>query len=298
MPEVQHLGLLPGIHFDISEAHYHGDLLMATPTLSRGEAVKLLDESALHLWCSHPRLGAKTFTQPTKKMDFGQAAHAMVLGSGQEIDVVDADNWTTKAAKEARDAIREAGRIPLLKADKERADVVKAAFFMRLKEFGLLELFEAGRSEVTLLSNEGEGIHLRARCDKLTIQEEQGKAIIFDPKFCESANPSALGRQVVNMGYVVQESWYRQVLQGCRPDLGGRIRFIYLFMEDQYPFVMTPVELNGEFKAVGVSKMMRGIAQWKKCLAEDRWPGYTSKIVELEAPKWALAAEMGEPSIR
>lgn len=295
---VQHLNLSPGMHPDIPEDKYHADLLMETPTLSRGEAVKLLDESALHLWCSHPRLGAKTFTQPTKKMDFGQAAHSMVLGKGQDIEVVEADNWMTKAAKEARESIRGAGKVPLLKAEKERADVVHKAFFHRLKEFDLLDLFQAGTSEVTLISNEGAGINIRARPDRLTILEKEEKAIIFDPKFCESANPIALGRQVMNMGYAVQDSWYRQVLQGVQPRLGGRIRFIFLFMETEYPYVMTPVELNGEFKGIGVSKMMRGIAQWKKCLEENRWPGYSNKIVELEPPAWALAQEMGQPSIR
>lgn len=295
---VQHLNLSPGMHPDIHEDKYHADLLMETPTLSRGEAVKLLDESALHLWCSHPRLGAKTFTQPTKKMDFGQAAHSMVLGKGQDIEVVDAENWMTKAAKEARESIRAAGKVPLLKGEKDRADVVHKAFFHRLKEFGLLDLFDAGTSEVTLISNEGAGINIRARPDRLTILEKEEKAIIFDPKFCESANPVTLGRQVMNLGYVVQDSWYTQVLQGVRPQLGGRIRFIFLFMETEYPYVMTPVELKGEFKAIGVSKMMRGIAQWKKCLEENRWPGYSNKIVELEPPAWALAQEMGQPSIR
>lgn len=298
MSDVQHLNLAPGIHFDIPEADYHGDRLMASPTLSRSEAVMLLDESPLHLWCAHPRLGAKTFTPPTKKLDFGTAAHSMVLGSGPEIVVVDADNWATKAAKEARDAIRASGNTPILAHDKERADALHKAFFMRLGEFGLREKFEAGKSEVTIITNETAGVFCRVRLDRLFIDEVAGKAIIFDPKFCESANPSGLSRQVINMGYVVQEAYYTQALQTARPDLSGRIKFIYLFIEDHFPFAMTPVELNGEFKCIGISKVCRALDAWKKCLAEGRWPGYTKELLTIEPPAWALAQEMGATTIR
>lgn len=298
MSDIEHLNLAPGIHHDISEADYHGDRLMASPTLSRSEAVMLLDDSPLHLWCAHPRLGAKTFTQPTKKLDFGTAAHSMVLGSGPEIVVVDADNWATKAAKEARDSIRAAGNTPILAHDKERADALHKAFFMRLGEFGLREMFDAGRSEVTILTDEGAGVFCRVRLDRLFIDETAGKVMIFDPKFCESANPSNLPRQVMNMGYVVQEAYYTQAIQRARPDLSGRIKFTYLFIEDHFPFAMTPVELNGEFKLLGVSKVCRAIDAWKKCLADGRWPGYTKELITLEPPAWALAAEMGTPAIR
>jgi len=295
---VEHLNLQPGLHHDIPESAYHKDLLMAQPTLSRSEAVMLLEESPLHLWCAHPRLGAKTFTEPTKKLDFGTAAHSMVLGSGQEIVVVDADNWQTKAAREQRDSIREAGKTPILAHDKERADALHKAFFMRLKEFNLLEKFEAGKSEVTILTDEGAGVFCRVRLDRLHIDEQAGMVYIFDPKFCESANPSSLPKQVINMGYVVQEAYYTQALQRVRPDLSGRIKFIYLFIEDHFPFSMTPVELNGEFKLIGVSKVCRAIDAWKKCLADGRWPGYTKELLTLEPPAWALNAEMGATPVR
>jgi hypothetical protein len=286
------------MHFDIPEEKYHADLLMAKPTLSRSEAVKLLEESPLHLWCAHPRLGAKNFRPVSNKMDFGAAGHAMILGTGSEVVIVDAEDWKTKAAREQRDAIRESGKTPLLKDDHERAVRVRDAFFMRLGEFGLREKFEAGRSEVTLLTDEGSDAFCRVRLDRLTIMETEGKAIIFDPKLCESANPSHLPRQVINMGYVVQEAYYTQALQHVRPDLAGRIKFIYLFQETEFPFAMTPVELNGEFKCIGVSKICRAIDAWKKCLADGRWPGYTKEILTLEPPAWALSAEMGATSIR
>jgi hypothetical protein len=298
MSTIQHLNLAPGMHFDIPEEKYHADLLMAKPTLSRSEAVKLLEESPLHLWCAHPRLGAKNFRPVSNKMDFGAAGHAMILGTGSEVVVVDAEDWKTKAAREQRDAIRESGNTPLLKDDHERAVRVRDAFFIRLGEFGLREKFEAGRSEVTLLTDEGSGAFCRVRLDRLTIMETEGKAIIFDPKLCESANPSHLPRQVINMGYVVQEAYYTQALQHVRPDLAGRIRFVYLFQETEFPFAMTPVELNGEFKCIGVSKICRAVDAWKKCLADGRWPGYTKEIITLEPPAWALNAEMGATSIR
>lgn len=298
MSEVQHLNLSPGLHPNIDEKAYHNDLLRAEPTLSRSEAVVLLDDSPLHLWCSHPRLGARNHKPPSDKMDFGSGAHAMVLGSGQEIEVVDADDWKTKDARAARDSIRAANKIPMLTHNHARALEIKNAFFLRLGEYGLREQFEAGVSESTIVTDEGSGAYCRVRLDRLFIDEKAGRAIIFDPKFCESANPTFLPKQVMNMGYVVQEAYYRHAFHSARPDLAGRERFIYLFQEDSFPYAMTPAELNGEFQAIGMNKIMRAIDAWKRHLGDGRWPSYAKEILKIEPPSWALPAEIGAPNIR
>ncbi len=295
--EIKHLGLAPGIHYNISEADYHADRLCAKPTLSRSEAKTLVDDCPLLLWAAHPRLGGRNQTVVTKKMDFGSAAHAIVLGRGAEIITVDAENWMTKAAKEARESIREQGKTPLLAREKEQADTVVAALNMRLKEFGMLDGFNRAKSETVLLWEESENVMCRAMADKLDINEETGSAHFFDVKFCESANPKWLGKHFAEMGYGLQDQWYIHGLEQLLPKFAGRMDFTFLLQETSYPFIMVPVRLSGDFKGASISKVMRAIDTWKKCIEQGRWPGYTTEIVTLEPPPWLLPSEMGAKSV-
>ncbi|MBZ4252077.1 hypothetical protein LAJ57_14345, partial [Streptococcus pneumoniae] len=45
--------------------------------------------------------------------------HAMILGAGKKIVVLDHDNYRKKVAQEARDAARAEGAIPILRAKEE-----------------------------------------------------------------------------------------------------------------------------------------------------------------------------------
>lgn len=286
------LNLPFGIHYDVPEDAYYGDTLLATPTLSRGEMLTLLDESPLHCWAKHPRLGNSLWEPATKKMDFGSLGHALVLEKGKTIQVGAFKNWATNAAKEFRENVQAAGDIPCLQKDYDLALTIKDCFFAELARFGLDRLWQAGRSEVVLLWNEMPGCDCRALCDRLVIDEEAKRAVIFDPKFSEDMNPTGLSRHMFNQNFQVQEQHYTNGLAKLRPDLAGRIDFIYLFMSIEAPFTMVPATLNGEFRMLGQSKIARGYAKWKDCLAKGEWPSYTNEVVRVAPPGWAVSQEM------
>lgn len=287
------LNLAPGLHPGIPEGVYHGDLLCEVPTLSRSQLVTLVDKSASHLWAQHPRLGGKAEDKATKRMDFGSAAHIIALGKGAEIVSVEADNWMTKAAKEARGSARAQGKIPLLLRELDEANIAVSALHARLKFFDLLDRFTAAESEVVLIWDEGDGCRCRAMGDKLLINREAGTAEFFDLKFTESANPKDLDRHFVNMAYYVQESFYSRGLAKLLPDFAGRIDFTFIMQETEFPYAMVPVQLSGEFKAAGQAKVQRGIDLWKQCLSAGKWPGYCKETLTLHPPTWFMAKELG-----
>ena len=295
---IQHLGLTPGIHYGISEANYHADLLCDRPTLSRSEAKVILEQSPLHLWAKHPRLGAHGEKKVTKAMDFGSASHAIALGQGADIVAVDADNWQTKDARAQRDAIRESGKTPLLQKDLDAANQTVGALWQRLKEFNLYDKFTAAKSEVVLLWDESDHCSCRVMADKLLIDEENGTADFFDIKFTDSANPKWLPRHFVDMGYALQEQFYIHGLEQVLPKFAGRMTFTFILQETEYPFVMVPVRLSGEFRGASISKVMRATDTWGKCRQANRWPGYTKEILTLEAPEWLLAQEIGAQNFK
>ncbi len=287
-----HLNLAPGIYFDVSEETYHADLLCERPTLSRSEAVVLVDQSPRHCWAAHPRLNGSKEKDVTKEMDFGAAAHALCLGRGADIVTINAKDWRTDAAKEARDEARAKKMIPLLKKDVDRAATISGITQSRLKDFGLLEMFDDAKSEVVLVWEESDHCWCRAMADKLLIDEERKLAWFFDLKFTESAQPKWLPKHFGDQNYHVQESWYRRGLSKIRPDLSGRIKFVYFMQETEFPHAAVPVELNGEFQQIGLFKAERAIALWEQCIRTNNWPGYTDKAVTLQPTSWLLAEEM------
>jgi len=57
---------------------------------------------------------ALVYTDPTPAMDAGSAFHALLLNNGPQVQVVEARDWRTDAARAQRDAAHKAGRVPLL----------------------------------------------------------------------------------------------------------------------------------------------------------------------------------------
>src|SRR4051812_22987943 len=100
----------------LTSDQYHGDLLGdgGPPTLSASIANILINASPAHARSQHPRLNPDWQREEEEKFDIGTVAHALLLQGKREADeiveVVLADDWRTKIAKEARAEARAAGR--------------------------------------------------------------------------------------------------------------------------------------------------------------------------------------------
>ncbi len=266
------------------------------PTLSCSTAKTLINDSPIHCWAAHPRLGNKVVREPTPEMEFGSACHKLILGKGAEIAVCPEETWQKKDAKEFRIQAREAGQIPILAHKHQKALEMKTAFLRQMEEFGLLLPFIAANPEVVMIYNDG-NVRVRAMLDKLYINEEAKRATVFDLKSTDSANPDGLGRLIFNQHYDMQEFSYLSGLGIVRHDLSGRSEFIFLFQETEFPFCLTPATLNGEAKALGCSKWTRAWQMWEACTRTNIWPSYSTSIVRVEPPKFGLASEMGAKAI-
>src|SRR6266446_227190 len=102
----------PGI-YTIPASEYHQDPCVQ-PSLSAHIATILIQQSPLHAKSTHPRLTENPVREEAAHLDLGRLCHALML-EGEDIAVIiEADNYRTKAAQEARDAARLAGKCPLL----------------------------------------------------------------------------------------------------------------------------------------------------------------------------------------
>ena len=98
--------MTPGI-YTMTAQDYHAGPCPA-PELSNSLIKVLLGQSPLHAWTKHPKLNPGFRQYESDKFDRGTAAHSMLLEGEDNIVIVDAEDWRTKAAKEAREAARKA----------------------------------------------------------------------------------------------------------------------------------------------------------------------------------------------
>jgi hypothetical protein len=272
----------PGVYDGIPDDAYHADPVPGG-SLSASGAKKLLAPSCPALFRYDADHGAKH----KREFNFGHAAHKKVLGVGAEIVPIDAANYKTKAAQEARDAAYAAGKVPLLPAEVAVVDAMAAALIAH-PWASLLFNPEAGKPEQSIFWFDEEfGIWRRARLDWLPNPTSNGRLICIDYKSAVSAEPGAFSRTVANFGYHMQDAFYLDAVQAV--GLGDEdTAFLFVVQEKTPPYLVTVVELDARAIQVGRERNRRALEIFRDCQQSGIWPGYSNEIELISLPNWAL----------
>lgn len=280
----------PGI-YNMAANTYHGDPC-PTPSMNAGLIPVLLDLSPAHAFAEHPRLdGSKRFV-PTEASDNGSVAHGLLFEGVSNMVEVEADDWRTKAAKEARDAARAAGKIPALTKQVQTVKGMAAAGRRIWTRSADLAAYppEAGVGEQSLFWKEtdADGMEFWFRCRPDWLANDY--RITIDGKFTATpARPDMFAKQMMRMDYHSRAAFY---LRGIKALFGVRARYIFLAIEQNSPFEGVPIELDDNFLALGEERVEDAIALWKQCMRTKRWPGYGDSICVVEPPPWAMSDEV------
>jgi hypothetical protein len=258
-----------GFHANVPAAQYHSDPA-PEPSLSSSIAKILLTESPLKAWHSHPLLNPAYRSEESGTFDLGTAAHAMLLEGEGNIFVCEFDDWRTKAAKEQRDEARAMGKTPLLA---RRAAAVKrmvgvAQAFIESSE--IAELWPDADSEMTGIWQERD-VWLRCRFDRIT----KYRRAIFDYKSTTDASPDGFSRQIVRMGYHLQDAFYRrgaQALSAASP------KFIFLAQSVEPPHECTLHGCDPALQEIADAEIDRAVGLWRECITRDKWPSYGGRV--------------------
>ena len=275
----------PGL-YQIHDDEYHADALCPTPSLSSTIARLILSATPKHAWHAHPRLNPSTEEQKATTLDVGSAMHALLLGSGRDIEPLDFPNFTTKAAKAERDEARAMGKIPLLLKDFQAAERLVAIAHAEVARFPeLVGLFDGALFEHAAVWREGP-LWCRAKLDIVRIFPEF--ILIGDFKSTErSAAPAVIHRQVFNMGYDMQLAFYRR---GLRRVLGPDcppIRCVMITQERAGPGALSIVEPDEEVLTLADKKIAAAMQLWGTCMERSEWPSYPPFIEQVKLPPWA-----------
>ena len=257
------------------------------PALSASIAHLLVTRSALHAWTAHPRLNPNYRSEESDEFDYGRAAHNLLLeGNDKRIVGLDFADWRTKAAKEARDAARADGKVPMLQRQRNKVDAMVKIARDYVAASELAGIFENGLPEQYIEWQEG-----ATRCTGRLDWLRGDKRLVMDYKTAETANPAAFIGRAIGYGYAMQEAFYRR---GVKAVHGKEHSFAFLLQEKEPPFACSLVAFDPAMQAIGDKQAEYALALWATYMARNEWPGYSPKIAHLEPPQWyaARAEEM------
>ena len=258
------------------------------PSLSATIANVLITESPIHAYMWHPRLNTQGAREDSEKADIGTIAHGMILENDESrIVVIEAEDWRTKAAKEARDATYAAGGIPVLanNVGPIRKMVERAKSFIAHSELAEAFTPTAGKPEQTLCWQEGD-IWLRSRPDWLTNDHR----LIIDLKTTAgSAEPMAWMKTMLGNGNDLQAVLGLRGIKILDPK--SRCQFVFWVVEQNPPYASSFVGLSPQFLEMSEHKLERALRLWSDCTMTNCWGGYPSQICWIEPPAYAWTAE-------
>jgi hypothetical protein len=264
----------PGIH-ELTNDAYHAD-----PALSASGAKLLVPPST-------PALFRYRQDHPERRsiFDFGSAAHKAVLQDDTAtVEIIDAPDWKTKAAREQRDAAYAAGAIPLLVHESTQVD----AMAEQIRAHPIARRLFApgsGKPEVSMFWQDDQtGQMLRSRLDWLPNPGASGRLIVPDYKTCHSAERDAFGKSAASFGYHLQAAWYLAGIRALGMDVDPA--FVFVAQEKTPPYLVNVIELDMPAMEIGALLMRRAIDVFVECQKRDVWPGYADEVQTVSLPVW------------
>ena len=227
--------------------------------------------------------------EPNSDFDIGVAAHLAVLEPERQansIVLIEAGDYRTTKAREARDAARAAGLVPLLPY---QVDIVRAiAGSIRAHPIAS-EAFRGGEAELTLLWPDPDtGIPCKARPDYLPAH---GRWLV-DLKTAASANPRSWRDQAYRLGYHARAAWY---LDGAAAVLGqAPEEYWFVIVEKEPPYLVSVVSFDHDALAWGRIANRKACERFAIAVAANDWPGYREpgqnhdRAFRIGLPPWAM----------
>lgn len=293
-----------GLHRDLPMDLYLGDELTPQPALSASGIRTLIEATPLAFAARNPRLWRELGLWPgelkrseTKNATLGTAIHSILLGAGQSICVIRAEDYKTDkgtpgknlGTKGAKAAIAEAEENGLLVLSAgENAIAMSAAAFAERKILAnpiYGEAWERGESEITLIwqreTSRGP-IWCRARADKLDL----ATGIAFDPKStAKSIDAQSLARKFASEGTDYQAAWMVDGIESLFPALRGRARFVPIAIEVAPPYDSRFVRFPTSTMQLIGQQIDLACELFGRCIYSGEWLGWDDSAGETVLPE-------------
>jgi hypothetical protein len=270
----------PGI-YDLPADVYHRDPV-AGGSLSSSGVKKLMPPSCPALFKEWRDGGS----EHKPAFDFGRAAHARVLGAGEPVVVVDADDWRSAKARAQRDEAYAAGHTPILAAENDTVEGMAAALRAHPIASALLDP-AAGKAEQTIVWRDEEtGVWCRALVDFLRHPTE-GRYLLPDYKTARDVDPESIAKALWSYAYYGQGAWYSEAVQEAGLS-DGPPAFLLVFQMKTPPYLVVVAQPDPDSIGWGHARNRYARDLYRRCMETDTWPGYADDhVVPVQLPAYA-----------
>lgn len=263
----------PGV-YDLDETTYHTAIPLA-PALGRALSVS----SAKTLLRSPARfLHERDHGRPPKDaFDRGSLIHELILRAGDDrLRVVDAYDWRSKAAQEARKAAHAERLVPI-----HRGDLLDAGRVARAVRRNALAsaVLTGGEPEKSLVWVDSEtGVTCKGRVDYV-----HPRALV-DVKTCAygGSDPVAFAKSAANFDYPMQAAHYSD---GWEAITGQRLPFLFVVVEVEEPYLVEVYQLSPDDLDTGRARMAEALALYAD-YESNGYPDQGADIQTLTLPGW------------
>lgn len=248
----------------------------ARKALSAGMAWQIVNDCPAQAWwesCFNPDF----VRDEARHFDFGTAAHLAILEPhelARRIVEIDAENYRSKAAQEARDRAYLEGRVPLLVGD----NAMLSGLRMAIEQSAAAHLFFGEGYSESSYTWEWDGVPCKARVDRLA----QGHLI--DLKTANSASPQAFQRAMIRDGHHLRAAWY---IDGWRKTGNNDRPYLFVVVAKTPPHLVSVLQLDEQSIEWGRRLYRKALTTFRQCQETNVWPGYTQEepsVVTL--PAW------------
>lgn len=256
----------PGIYPGIPDEDYHKWLALGSTSI---KALASKPAGAFLYRQSHP-IESAAFT-------LGRVAHSLILeGRDDAVTVIEATDWRSKAARDARDA---APGPALLEHEWDTVCRMRDSVFSNPDAADLLTGHDA---EVSLRWDLG-GVQLKGRLDAW----HKGRGIIVDLKTTRDASPRGFGRAAAEYGYHAQAALYHD---GLAELTSYDHEYFIVAVEKEAPYLTAVYEVLPDQLDAGRETVRDGIAAFEAATGTNDWPTrYESQPLDL--PMWAYTEQ-------
>lgn len=226
-------------------------------------------KSPLHYW----HLMHDTPKKDTPAMKLGRAVHSRFLTPDQfddEFAVAPDCDRRTKEGKAIWAELMESGKEVISTEDWTTIQGMQAEF-----PFGMLH---NAHTELPLIWTDSEtGVMCKGRLDAITDD------YVIDYKTTSDASTNGFVNEAIRYGYDLQAAMY---LEAARENGYKPKGFIFIAQEKTAPYLVNILHAGDAFLDRGVWIMRDLLTKYKKCKAENYWPGYGENYMIL--PEWVV----------
>ena len=245
-----------------------------------------ISKSGLDLIARSPELFRFRKENPverTEAMRIGTLSHTAILEPHEMANwlIEPIADGRTKEGKQikAEFAERAKGRDVVTQRDMEMLAGIKAAVWAHPaagKALGMLQEVETS----LFWTDEETGIDCRCRPDGVL-----DNGLLIDVKTTQDARPDEFAKSIANFRYHVQAAFYSdgyEKIYGVKPT-----GFMFIVVEKHAPYQVACYVASEAMTIRGRAEYQKDLATYKKCLAENSWPGIATEPTIIDLPKWA-----------